>query len=121
MGVNVVGRDAQHIAGRTGLDHIRSDGAAQLEHRYLQRVVGLPRGLLTPQLIDQQLDRPDLLGIERQETQHRSLAPSRDSDQVSSSVDDLEWTEKPDLHGRNLAIDGPVDSKAPPTGQGIAR
>jgi hypothetical protein len=49
------------------------------------------------------------------------LAASRDGDQVPSSVDDLEWTEKLDLHDRNLAIDGTVDSEAPATGQGVAR
>ena len=63
----------QHIAGGPPLDEVGAERGAQTPDAVLDdRPGGLGRAL-APQLVDEPVDRDDLLGVQEEQSEYRSL------------------------------------------------
>ena len=71
--VDRVRRDAEHVAGRTGLEELGAEHPAQPRDAVLDVGRRRARRRIAPQLLDQRVDRDDLVGVDQQERQQRPL------------------------------------------------
>ena len=76
-GIDIVGRDVELVARRTGDDEPTSDvgleGLAKLGDVDLDGMRRGPRRMLTPQQFDQPIDRDDLAHVHEEDRQDRAL------------------------------------------------
>ena len=100
--VERVGRDVEHVTGAVAADEVgRAEGTTQERDVALQRVGGGRRGLATPDVVDQPVDRDDLAGDEREAGEHGTLA--RPTERAGVTVaNGGHWTQQPDVDVRPL-------------------
>ena len=97
--VEVVAAEPEDVARLLRLDRVRRrERLAQLRDVVLQRVRRVGRRCGAPQLVDQAVDRDDLVGARDQEREERPLPRSADADRTAP-VDDLQGSEDAELHG----------------------
>src|SRR4029450_2547623 len=84
--------DAQSIAGRLRLDDFWAERLSQLRDEVLQGGRRRPRRLLTPDRVDQTINRDNPPGLEQEQRQNCALLLAAQQE-GTRLIGDLEWSE----------------------------
>ncbi len=108
--VELVGLDPKEVAAgageQSGLALPRLHDAAEARDVDLQRVLGRRRRRLAPERVDEPVDRDELVGMEEQDGEHRTLLAALER-QLRVAVADRERSKDPELHPlRDLRREG---------------
>ena len=95
--VDVLGVEVDQVPGRSRLDHVASQHAAQAEDAVLDVGVNRFRRTLTPKLVDQAIGRHHLIGVEQQEGENPLLLPATEGQRLPAGMH-LERTEDTEFH-----------------------
>jgi hypothetical protein len=117
VGIDAVRDDAQGVTRRLGDDHRggrprhapRLQDPAEVRDVRLQRRRGGARRSRTPQLVDETVDRHDLVQHHEQHGEDRALAWRSEIDPSSVRVDDLQGPEDPEVHRPRSDPSGPSE------------
>jgi hypothetical protein len=96
--IELTGGELDEIARSTGANTLGAERLTQPGDVDLER---LPRGLgraLSPELVDQALGADDLVGVQEQDRQRRSLLAGAERDLAVAVLPNLERPEDPELH-----------------------
>ena len=106
--IELLGLELDDVAGGARHDGRGPERFPQGRDVALQHDLDGPRGILTPELVDDAVRRHDLICVQEQEREHRALLRAAES-QRPSAVPCLEWTENPEFHrsAGTLARSGP--------------
>ena len=98
LGIDVCGSDLERVAARTSLEASAIlEELAKLGHVGLDRAVRAVRGLLTPQLVHQEVGAQRVARVDDQAGQEPAPLWSTNGE-LSTRSDDFERTEDPELH-----------------------
>ena len=89
--VELASVERQAVTGAVGLDAAGPQGLSQPMDVYLERLHGRPRGLVSPQQVDETLPGEDFVGIEEQDREQGALLGR--SERNRSLVDGLDRPE----------------------------
>ena len=97
MEIELIGLDAEDVAGRSGRQHILRKRLAQSRDVDPQSGGGVLGRVLTPELVDQPVSRNDLVGMQQEPREKRTrLRPSEGH--LGAVVPHLERSQDPELH-----------------------
>ena len=90
--------DAQDVARRTRHQAALPEHLAQPRHVELDALGRGRRRRRAPEIVEQAVDRDDLVGVQQKHRQQRPLLPAADH-QHAIALEHLQWAQKPEFHG----------------------
>ena len=85
--VDLLGRDAEHVAGRARLEDVRAELPAQARDRVLERGRRGSRRLPAPELVDEPVGRHDAAGLQDEKGHERPLPVTAKRDRAAVALD----------------------------------
>ena len=96
--VELVGVDADEVAGRPGDDPVGADRPAKRVHVHLERARRARRRLLAPDPVDQAVGRDDVVGVEQELREQGARPRPAERDRRTVVSDHLQRPQQPELH-----------------------